>query len=34
LAGRGLGLLQSGLVRDYALAFLIGAILFLGFVLL
>ena len=34
LAGRGLNLLQSGLVRDYALAFLIGAILFLGFVLL
>jgi NADH-quinone oxidoreductase subunit L len=34
LAGRGLNVLQSGLVRDYALAFLIGAILFLGFLLL
>jgi NADH-quinone oxidoreductase subunit L len=34
LAGKGLSLLQSGLVRDYALAFLIGTILFLGFVLL
>ncbi len=33
-AGRGLNFLQSGLVRDYALAFLAGAILFLGFLLL
>ncbi|MCX6573368.1 MAG: NADH-quinone oxidoreductase subunit L, partial [Candidatus Aminicenantes bacterium] len=33
-AGRGLNLLQSGLVRDYALAFLLGAILFLGFLLI
>ena len=33
-AGRGLSLLQSGLVRDYALAFLLGAILFLGFLLI
>jgi len=34
LAGKGLNILQSGLVRDYALAFLMGAILFLGFLLL
>jgi len=34
LAGRGLNVLQSGLLRDYALAFLMGAILFLGFLLL
>ncbi len=34
LAGRGLNLLQSGLLRDYALAFLLGAILFLGFLLI
>ena len=34
LAGRGLNVLQSGLVRDYVLAFLIGAIIFLGFLLL
>jgi NADH-quinone oxidoreductase subunit L len=34
LAGKGLNVLQSGLVRDYALAFLMGAILFLGFLLL
>ncbi len=34
LAGKGLSVLQSGLIRDYALAFLIGAILFLGFLLL
>jgi NADH-quinone oxidoreductase subunit L len=34
LAGKGLNLLQSGLVRDYALAFLVGAILFLGFILI
>ncbi len=34
LAGRGLNILQSGLVRDYVLAFLMGAILFLGFLLL
>jgi len=33
-AGKGLNVLQSGLVRDYALAFLIGAILFLGVLLL
>ncbi len=33
-AGRGLNALQSGLVRDYALAFLLGAILFLGFLIL
>jgi NADH-quinone oxidoreductase subunit L len=33
-AGRGLGALQSGLVRDYALAFLLGAIVFLGVLLL
>jgi NADH-quinone oxidoreductase subunit L len=32
-AGRGLNLLQSGLLRDYALAFLLGAIIFLGFLL-
>jgi NADH-quinone oxidoreductase subunit L len=34
LAGRGLNFLQSGLIRDYALAFLIGAIIFLGFLML
>ena len=34
LAGKGLNFLQSGLVRDYALAFLVGAITFLGFLLL
>jgi NADH-quinone oxidoreductase subunit L len=34
LAGKGLNSLQSGLVRDYALAFLVGAIIFLGFLLL
>ena len=34
LAGKGLSVLQSGLVRDYALAFLMGAIIFLGFLLL
>jgi len=33
-AGKGLNVLQSGLVRDYALAFLLGAILFLGVLLL
>jgi NADH-quinone oxidoreductase subunit L len=33
-AGKGLNVLQSGLVRDYALAFLIGAVLFLGALLL
>ena len=33
-AGRGLNVLQSGLVRDYALAFLLAAILFLGFLLI
>ncbi len=34
LAGKGLNALQSGLVRDYALAFLLGAMLFLGFLLI
>jgi NADH-quinone oxidoreductase subunit L len=34
LAGKGLNVLQSGLIRDYALAFLLGAILFLGFLLI
>jgi NADH-quinone oxidoreductase subunit L len=34
LAGKGLNVLQSGLLRDYALAFLLGAILFLGFLLI
>ncbi|RPJ02131.1 MAG: NADH-quinone oxidoreductase subunit L [Candidatus Aminicenantes bacterium] len=34
LAGKGLNILQSGLVRDYALAFLMGTIFFLGFLLL
>ena len=34
LAGRGLNVLQSGLLRDYALAFLLGAILFVGFLLI
>ncbi len=34
LAGRGLSFLQSGLVRDYALAFLLGAVLFLGALML
>jgi NADH-quinone oxidoreductase subunit L len=34
LAGKGLNFLQSGVLRDYALAFLIGAIIFLGFLLL
>jgi len=33
-AGRGLSVLQSGLLRDYALAILLGAILFLGVILL
>ena len=33
-AGKGLNVLQSGLVRDYVLAFLIGAVVFLGFLLL
>ncbi len=33
-AGKGLNILQNGLLRDYALAFLLGAILFLGFLLL
>ena len=27
-------LLQTGLIKDYALAFLIGAVLFLGFLLM
>jgi NADH-quinone oxidoreductase subunit L len=34
LAGKGLNVLQSGLVRDYVLAFLIGAVVFLGSLLL
>jgi len=34
LVGKGLNVLQSGLVRDYALAFLLGAVLFVGFLLL
>ena len=33
-AGRGLSRLQTGLLRDYALAFLLGAVIFLGFLLL
>jgi NADH-quinone oxidoreductase subunit L len=33
-AGKGLNVLQSGLVRDYALAFLLGAVIFLGVLLL
>jgi NADH-quinone oxidoreductase subunit L len=33
-AGRVLNLLQTGLIKDYALAFLIGAALFLGFLLM
>jgi NADH-quinone oxidoreductase subunit L len=33
-AGKGLGLLQTGLIKEYALAFLIGAVLFLGFLLM
>ena len=33
-AGKGLNILQSGLLRDYALAFLLGAVLFLGFLLI
>jgi len=33
-AGRVLNLLQTGLIKDYALAFLIGAVLFLGFLLI
>jgi NADH-quinone oxidoreductase subunit L len=34
LAGKGLNVLQSGLLRDYALAFLLGAVLFLGVLLI
>jgi len=34
LAGKGLNILQDGLVRDYALAFLIGVVVFLGVLLL
>jgi NADH-quinone oxidoreductase subunit L len=34
VAGKRLNVLQSGLLRDYALAFLLGAILFLGFLLI
>ncbi len=33
-AGKRLNVLQTGLIRDYALAFLLGAVLFLGFLLL
>jgi NADH-quinone oxidoreductase subunit L len=33
-AGKGLNVLQTGLVRDYALAFLIGAVIFLGVLLI
>jgi NADH-quinone oxidoreductase subunit L len=33
-AGKGLSLLQTGLIKEYALAFLIGAVLFLGFLLM
>jgi len=33
-SGRVLNLLQTGLIKDYALAFLIGAVLFLGFLLM
>jgi NADH-quinone oxidoreductase subunit L len=33
-AGKGLNILQSGLLRDYALAFLLGVIIFLGVLLL
>jgi NADH-quinone oxidoreductase subunit L len=33
-AGRVLNLLQTGLIKEYALAFLIGAVLFLGFLLM
>jgi NADH-quinone oxidoreductase subunit L len=32
-AGRGLTRLQTGLVKDYALAFLLGVVLFVGFIL-
>ena len=32
-AGRGLSRLQTGLIKDYALAFLFGAVLFLGFIM-
>jgi len=33
-AGKRLNVMQTGLIRDYALAFLLGAVLFLGFLLL
>jgi NADH-quinone oxidoreductase subunit L len=33
-AGRWINALQTGLIRDYALAFLLGAVLFLGFLLM
>ncbi len=33
-AGKRLNIMQTGLIRDYALAFLLGAVLFLGFLLL
>jgi NADH-quinone oxidoreductase subunit L len=33
-AGKGLNILQSGLLRDYTLAFLIGAVIFLGVLLI
>jgi NADH-quinone oxidoreductase subunit L len=34
MAGKGLNVLQTGLIRDYALAFLIGAVVFLGVLLI
>jgi NADH-quinone oxidoreductase subunit L len=34
LAGRGLSAAQTGLLRDYALAFFLGAVIFLGFLLI
>jgi NADH-quinone oxidoreductase subunit L len=33
-AGKGLNILQTGLIGDYALAFLLGAVVFLGFLLM
>ena len=33
-AGKRLSIMQTGFIRDYALAFLLGAVLFLGFLLL
>ncbi|MCK7480438.1 MAG: hypothetical protein M0C28_26765 [Candidatus Moduliflexus flocculans] len=34
MAGKGLNVLQTGLIRDYALAFLLGAVVFLGVLLI